>query len=438
MCYAIPGKVKEVNNKTVLVDYFGQEKKAINEFYDIHVGDYISAQGGFVIKKIPPDEARDILSVWRELFFELQDVDTRLSQLDLKGKNIDRELKTILDKALENIPLKQEELLHLISLNKGEAQELLFRAANFLRQKYHQNSCCIHGIIEISNHCRRNCAYCGISADNKNIARYRMTPDEIVDAARVATEKYGFQALVLQSGEDSSYATSELAGVIKEIKEKVPVLICVSFGEVGLKGLEELYSAGARGLLLRFETSNPQIYAQLHPHQTLETRLNHIRKAHELGYIIMTGSLIGLPNQTSKDIIGDIQLAQTLGAEMYSFGPFLPHPDTPLANHNSPSEEEILKTLALIRFIDPENAKILVTTAFETIYPLARKKSLLAGANSLMLNVTPVKYRKHYSIYPQKAYSTESIETQIEEAISLLKSLGRAPTDLGIAQKDEK
>lgn len=434
MCYAIPGRVKEIRDKYVLVDYFGEEKKALNEFYDIAVGDYICAQGGFVIKKVKEDEAKEILSAWQELFFQLQDVDLRLSRMDSGKEDSNKKLRLILDKALENIPLKKDELLYLLDLDNPQSCQLLHKSANFLRQKYHKNSCCIHGIIEISNYCRRQCTYCGISTHNKSLSRYRMAAEEIIETSVEAVEKYGFQALVLQSGEDPGYSVDEIAEIITEIKKKVPVLICISFGEIGLEGLEKLYSAGARAILMRFETSNPKIYARIHPGQELNSRLEHIKKAFSLGYLIATGALIGLPGQSNEDIINDIYLAKKLGAEIYSFGPFLPHPETPLGNFKVPSEELALKTLALARIIDSESAKILVTTALETLCSAARKEGLLAGANSLMLNVTPVKYRKLYAIYPNKANNKELISTQIKEAVSLLKSLGRAPTDLGVSE----
>ena len=354
MCYAIPGKVKALKGKTVVVDYFGQEKQALNEFYDLKVGDYISAQGGFVIKKVPPREAEETLSAWGQLFFELQDLDLRLSRLDFDRAGIDKKLAFILDQALEGVALKQEDLLYLLNLNQPRPQELLFKTANFLRQKYHQNSCCVHGVIEISNFCRCTCVYCGISTHNKPLKRYRMSPEEIVDTACRAVADYGFQALVLQSGEDPFYSPEDLADIIKTIKERQPVLICISFGEIGLKGLEKLYAAGARGLLMRFETANPVIFQKLHPGRSLDRRLAHIRKAGELGYIIMTGGLIGLPGQTKQDMIKDVYLAKNLGAEMYSFGPFLPHPQTPLGEHQPPREEDILKVLSLTRLVDPQ------------------------------------------------------------------------------------
>ena len=434
MCYAIPGRVKEVKDRRILVDYFGEEKKAINELDGLCVGDYIYVQGGYVIERIPTEEAQSILSVWRETFFALQEVDLRLSQINLEKNNIDKKLLSLLDKALEKDPLKREELLYLFTLNDPATQELLFKTANFLRQKFHKNSCCVHGIVEISNYCTKLCNYCGISAHNTNLARYRLTPEEIIETSCRAVREYGFQALVLQSGEDPYFTPDILSDIVRKIKEKVPVLLCVSFGEIGMEGLEKLYQAGARALLMRFETSNAALYEKLHPGKKFESKLAHIKKAYDLGYLVITGALIGLPGQTKEDMINDIYLAKALGAEIYSFGPFLPHPHTPLANSQVVSTKEVLKILALIRLVDPENAKILIKTAFETLDRTMRREGLLCGGNSLMLNVTPIQYRKYYSIYPNKVYSNEPIEIQIEQTVSLLKSLGRAPTDLGITE----
>ncbi|TAM43071.1 [FeFe] hydrogenase H-cluster radical SAM maturase HydE [bacterium] len=430
MCYAIPGKIEKIEDNTVIVDYFGEKRKALNELAQVKVGDYIYAQGGFVVSKISESEAQSILSVWKETFFELQEVDLRLSRLSLNDNDADKKLLGVLDKASQSKELTRDELLYLLELKDNNALELLFKTANFLRQKYHKNSCCVHGIIEISNYCRQGCQYCGISYHNKELKRYRLTKDEILEAARDAVEVYGFKSLVLQSGEDPGYSALELAEIVKGIKEKFPALIFISFGEIGTGGLEKLYQAGARGLLMRFETSNPKLYQQVHPGMSLESRLEHLRKAHEMGYLILTGGLIGLPGQSKEDILDDIFLAKELHAEMYSFGPFIPHPHTPLLRHPPARVEEVIKVLALARIIDHTNAKILVTTALETLSREAARSSLLAGANSLMLNVTPLAYRPFYSIYPNRAHQSEDISTQIESTINLLRSLGRAPTDL--------
>lgn len=430
MCYAIPGKIEKIENNTVIVDYFGEKRKALNELAEINIGDYIYAQGGFVVSKISPSEAESILSVWKETFFELQEVDLKLSRLALNDNGTDKRLLGVLDKASQSRELKSDELLYLLGLKDKKGLELLFKTANFLRQKNFKNSCCVHGIIEISNYCRQGCSYCGISYHNKGLSRYRMAKDEILKAAGEAVKDYGFKSLVLQSGEDPGYSVSELADIIKEIKEKFPVLIFISFGETGIEGLEELYRAGARGLLMRFETSNPRLYQDIHPDMSLESRLTHLRRAYAMGYLILTGGLIGLPGQEKQDILNDIFLAKELHAEMFSFGPFIPHPNTPFSEMKSVQPEEVFKALAVARIIDNSHAKILVTTALETLSRDAAKSGLSSGANSLMLNVTPLEYRRLYSIYPERAHQSEDISSQIESAISLLRSLGRAPTDL--------
>lgn len=417
MCYAIPGRVSDLLEKTAIVEYFGEKRKAINELPDLKIGDYVYAQGGFIIKVISEAEALDTLETWKEVFFELRKTDLRLSRLERT------ESHRILDKAAEGRTLKKEELLQLLKTEDQGEQQQLFRVANFLRQKHLKNACCVHGILEFSNYCQNDCVYCGIRKSNDKLKRYRMSEEEILSAVEEAVEKQGFKALVLQSGEDPEFGGGRLADLIKEIKKRFAVLLFISSGEVGRRNLEKLYTAGARGLLMRFETSNPQLYEQLHNDDSLEDRLRDLRDAYEIGYLILTGGLIGLPGQTEEDLLNDILLTKELRAEMYTFGPVLP---------KGPRSDLVLKVLAVSRIVDPENAKIVVTTGFETLDANARRQGLLAGANSMMLNVTPLKYRELYSIYPNRAHGKERIENQIREAVDLLYSLGRAPTDLGI------
>ncbi len=429
MCYAIPGRIDSLDGRSVMVDYYGEKKKAWNELSHLKVGDYVYAQGGYIIQKVGEEEALAVLSTWKELFFELQDTDLRLSKMKIPEDN--GRTSRLLDRIMEMQKFTKEELLYLLKLEKPEEKDLLYKAANFQRQKYLSNSCCVHGIIEFSNVCSRDCFYCGISTHNKGLSRYRMTEQEIIDAAVDACNVYGFKALVLQSGE-SAYPPEIQADIIRKIKEKVAVLIFISSGEVGVEGLAKLFEAGARGLLMRFETGNPELYKKIRGGLDLSTRLEHLRAAYKMGYLIITGGMIGIPGQTEEDIIDDILLAKSLHSEMYSFGPFIPHPETPFSSNSSPSSELMMKTLAIARLIDPENAKVLVTTGFETLEADALSKGLMAGANSVMLNVTPAQYQDAYDIYPNRAHKKEPIASQIERVLSLLKSIGRAPTDLGV------
>ena len=431
MCYAIPGKVKSIKGKTATIEYFGEVRRALNEKKNLKAGDYVYVQGGYVLEVIREKEAKKILEAWHEIFFALQDTDVRLSQIDTVSA--DKKFTAILGRALEGKAPSRDELVYILKNEDKNNIELLGKTANFIRRKYLGNSCCVHGIIEISNICVQACGYCGISGHNEAVTRYRMNPDAIIDWAVFTKKHYGFKALVLQSGEDCGYSIDELVYVVKNIKEKAEAFICISFGEVGLNNLEKLYASGARAMLLRFETSNAALYEVLKPGCRLQSRLNHLRRAYELGFLTMTGGMVGLPGQTADDLAGDILLARSLHAEMFSFGPFVPHAQTPLKENGGCGAELVFKVLAAARLIEQKNAKILVTTAYETVDTQAREKALMAGANSVMLNITPLEHRKFYDIYPQRAHVMETIGKQIADATTLLRRLGRAPTDLSIS-----
>lgn len=395
MCYSIPGRVIAISDKRVTVDYFGEEKQALNEFVDLSLGDYIYAQGGFIINKLKPEDAEEVLKTWRELFFKLKETDLRLSR----------------------------------------PNKTLSQIANSVRHKHLGNACCVHGIIEFSNYCQNNCLYCGIRKDNNKVQRYRMTIDEIVESAKNAVNNLGFKALVLQSGEDLFYTDEMLVEIIEKIRKECAVLLFISIGERDLEIYKKLYNAGARGVLLRFETSNPVLYSKLRPGHKLGSRIQLLVSLTKIGYLIITGSMIGLPEQTEADILEDLRLARELKAEMYSLGPFIPYPDTPLADAPKISLDEVLKYIARARILDPE-AKIVVTSALQTLdKENAAKAGLMSGANSLMINLTPKEYRELYAIYPHRIGNNKEITEQIKETIELLHSLGRVPTDFDVSRE---
>lgn len=392
MCYSIPGKVIDINNGAITLEYFDEKRKARNDFYELALGDYVYAQGGFVIQQIPTEEAQEILKTWKDFFYKLQEVDLALTQ----------------------------------------EPKSLYQLANNSRRKYLGNSCCVHGIIEFSNYCHNDCLYCGLRASNMSLSRYRMAAEEIIQTAEQAAGEFGFKALVLQSGEDLFFDEGKLLEIVRQIMEKAPALLILSFGERSLEIYQKLFEAGARGVLLRFETSNSGLYEKMRPRHQLEERLKLLKDLKTMGYLIMTGFLIGLPGQSEDDLLNDIHLAASLEPEMFSFGPFISHPETPLKNAPRPSLDQALTAIARTRLLYP-NARILATTALETLdKEKALRAGLMAGANSLMINLTPKKYRSLYEIYPKKANPEDNTQETIKKVLTLLQELGRAPTDLGL------
>ena len=430
MCYAIPAKLVEIKGRTGIVDYFGEKRNILLDFSDAKIGDYVYAQVGVLVKKITEKEALEILEVWKELFFELKKVDKAQSKIN--EESLPENVLGILQKVNLRKPLEKEELLTLFDLNDKNELSVLYEVANNVRQRQHGNASCVHGIIEFSNYCTENCSYCGIRKDMK-IERYRMSAEEIISTAKIASEKYGFKALVLQSGDDYWYDDEKLVNIVKEVR-KLGVLTFISIGSRSKETYEKLYEAGARAALLRFETSNEKIFRKLRPGTALEDRLDLIKHVKKLGYVLATGFILGLPEETTEDTLNNILLTKSLGTDMYSFGPFIPTEGTPLQKHPKISKDLALKTIAITRLAD-SNSNILVTTALETLDKTAKKEALLAGANSMMINATPSSFRKLYKIYDNRADRDIEMEQNIKETTDLLYKLGRAPADLGSAIK---
>src|SRR3972149_8258997 len=433
MCYAIPGKVLEINNNTALIEYFGEKKTALVDAGNISVGDYVYAQGGFIVEALEADEAHNILNEWEEIFFKLKERDEMLAGRISPAVGGESDIERIIAKGEAGVQLTRDELLALLRCRDRDDLNFLYSTANRIRQNVHKNSSCVHGIIEFSNICRNDCAYCGIRSDNNRLERYRMTADEIIDTAASSAKEAGFRAFVLQSGEDGYYTTERLSEIIQGIKDKHGVLVFLSIGERDEESYRRLYEAGARGVLFRFETSNRDIYSKLHTTLHYDDRLRTLQIIRDTGYIIATGSLIGLPGQGEEDILNDILLARSFGTEMYSFGPFISHPQTPLASVKTADLDTMLKVIAVTRLVH-HDGNLLVTSAVETLFGReGAEKALMAGGNSMMINLTPDRYRKLYSIYPGKGEIDKDIKDRISETISLLYSLGRAPTDIGIS-----
>lgn len=275
----------------------------------------------------------------------------------------------------------------------------LYKKADDVRKKYMGDAVHLRGIIEFSNYCRQDCLYCGLRKSNLKVKHYRMEVAEIIETAKKAVT-LGITTVVLQGGEDSYYSVDDICHVVREIK-KMNLAITLSMGERTFKDYKKFKEAGADRYLLRFETSDDDLYEEIRPGRKFETRLQCLKDLKTLGYQVGSGIMVGIPGQTHEIVAKDILLFKELDLDMIGIGPFLPHPDTPLAKNKSTGLEAVLKVVALTRIIT-KNAHIPATTAVGTIDPEGRQQALRAGANIIMPNLTSTKYREFYEIYPDK------------------------------------
>jgi biotin synthase len=308
--------------------------------------------------------------------------------------------------------LTHEEILGWLRETSSHALEQLFAQANETRHAHVGDAVHLRGLIEISSHCVRQCHYCGLRAA-RSVPRYRMTREEILACAHKAVQ-LGFGTVVLQAGEDYGIQDEWLADILRTIKAETPLAVTLSLGERLPEELRLWREAGADRYLLRFETSDPALYAAIHPLRGAapSDRVAMLRELRALGYEIGSGVMVGIPGQTFEMLAHDIELFEELDLDMVGIGPFLAHPDTPLGAGPSsgagsdqvPSSEwMVLKAVALTRLVCPE-ANLPSTTALATINTVnGREHGLESGANVFMPVLTPAPYRKMYEIYPGKA-----------------------------------
>lgn len=312
----------------------------------------------------------------------------------------------------------------------------LWQQADGVRRDHVGDAVHLRGLIEISNHCQRQCSYCGIRAGNNSVQRYRMSQDEILACAR-AGEQLGYGTVVLQAGESQLLDADWVSKLVTRLKQQTNLAITLSLGERSREELTAWHSCGADRYLLRFETSNKELFQQIHPPlgHIPSDRIALLETLQQIGYATGSGMLVGIPGQSYQDLVNDLLLLKQLKLHMVGIGPYVPDPATPLGqqmlssppaiDNVVPSESLTYKVLALARILCP-NANIPSTTAVATLFgSQGQDLGLQRGANILMPNITPQQYRTLYKIYPAKACLIEPDSQGAQQLRRRIELLGR-------------
>jgi len=319
--------------------------------------------------------------------------------------------------------LSKKEIVGFLETKNEDKISNLFKRADKIRKENVGDEVHIRGIIEASNYCIKNCFYCGLRKDNKNIKRYRLTEAEIYDACKNAYS-FNYKTVVIQTGEAAVYKIEDLCRLVSKVKKDFGLAITLSLGELDYDSLRSLKNAGADRYLVRFETSDRNLFRKVKPDSDYDKRFLMLKWLRELNYQVGSGIMVGLPGQSIDSIAEDIMLFGRIGLDMVGSGPFIANPDTPLSNSVGGDLLLSLKLIALTRIITL-NAHIPATTALGTIDGLGRQKGLASGANVIMPNVTPHKYRKDYLLYPNKICINEKPSDCSSCISSMIFSAGR-------------
>jgi biotin synthase len=329
-------------------------------------------------------------------------------------------MKALIDKLETSQTLSRDDFKELLLCD----EEYLFERARFTVKKIYGNQIFMRGLIEFNSYCKNDCYYCGLRAGNANAQRYRLSKEQIWECCQKGYA-LGFRTFVLQGGEDPHYTDDMLVEIVSKIRaEHGDCAITLSIGERSFESYERLFKAGADRYLLRHETANEEHYGTLHPEKmSCANRKKCLYDLREIGYQVGCGFMVGSPNQTLDHIVDDLLFIKELQPHMVGIGPFLPHSDTPFRNSPAGDLRLTLNILAILRLMRP-NLLLPATTALGTLESQGRELGILAGANVVMPNLSPVDVRKKYLLYDNKICTGD-------EAAECVACMGRRIQSIG-------
>lgn len=313
---------------------------------------------------------------------------------------------------------------------RGAAQADLHARARAVTRERFGDAVFVRGVVEVSNFCREDCAYCGMRRSNRTLARYR--------ADRQQLETWLLQhrpALVtdlnFQAGEDPRVVRELVLPLLDKLRRETDLGLSVGLGTLDDALYQELRAAGAAVYILKFETADPAHYRALRAPGTLAERLEHLRRLAAQGWWVSSGFIAGLPGETPARLQQNFTLADALPLCGCSVSPFVPGEDTPLRHAPAGDIELTLNCIAALRLQRPD--WIIPAVSALNLHAGANggegyRRALRAGANLVTLNLTPPRWREDYPIYTRRRYIVS--EAFVRETLA---AEGLRPAPRGLA-----
>ncbi|MFA5060099.1 MAG: biotin synthase BioB [Candidatus Omnitrophota bacterium] len=263
---------------------------------------------------------------------------------------------TLAQKSISGESLSRQTALEI--LESGEIELLpLLDAAFEVRKKFTGKEVKIHIINNAQNGaCPEDCHYCAQSKNSKApIEKYRIKSDEeILAEAKEAYESGAYRYCMVFAGRGPSDARIEhLSRLIREIKSKYPVQVCVSAGLLDSQDkAQKLKDAGLDRLNHNLNTSEDN-YANVCSTHTFDDRLNTLKLAQNVGLEICSGVIVGMGEQR-KDIVDLAFKFRELNAPSIPVNFLIPIDGNILTAKNALTPEYCLRVLCLFRFLNPK------------------------------------------------------------------------------------
>lgn len=313
-----------------------------------------------------------------------------MSQNVFSPNDTRHELKEILEKAEQRVPLSGSDMKWILGLSEPDKVQEVFKAAGKLREKYFGNRVFLYGFLYFSTYCGNSCEFCLYRKNNSAAIRYRKSPAAIIESSRRLSES-GIHLIDLTMGEDPEIFQAGGQGfelllqTIRSVKQNTNLPIMISAGVLPEAVLGKLSEAGAIWYACYQETHNRVLYQKLRTMQDYDIRINSKRRAKERGLLIEEGLLVGV-GESVADIVDSIFVMRELRADQVRAMSFVPQKGTPMERFPSPNPSKELLIIALMRLVFPE---CLIPASLDVGGHAELHQKLAAGANVVTSLIPP-------------------------------------------------
>ena len=287
-------------------------------------------------------------------------------------------IPSITDKVLNGNQITREEALFLYEQPLSE----LCKSADTIRQHFCADQFDICTIINAkSGNCSENCKFCAQSAHNHACAaQYPLLPtEEILKQAQTNHDQGVLRYSIVTSGKRLSDAeVNQMCETVREIKEKVGISVCVSFGLLNEQQFRKLKEAGVTRVHNNLETSRKN-FPNICTTHIFDDKVQAIKAAQAAGLSVCSGGIMGL-GETVEDRIDMALTLRELGVESVPVNMLNPIPGTPFGNNVRLTNNDMRRIVAVYRFILP--AASIRLAGGRGLLPDKGRGCFISGANA--------------------------------------------------------
>jgi biotin synthase len=258
------------------------------------------------------------------------------------------------ERALRDEPPSTDECLRLLDGDDVALLPLL-HAAFVPRERHFGRKVMVHVLNNVQNGlCPEDCGYCSQSkASTAAIRKYPMKSEAeiLAEAARAAEAGATRYCMVLSGRGPSLAATRQLADLVRKVKQRHPIEVCLSVGLLGEEHARILAAAGLDRLNHNLNTSERHYEAICSTH-TFRDRVETLRAAKKCGIEPCSGLIVGM-GEASRDVVDVAFELRGLEVPSIPVNFLVPIEGNPVRNDGSLTPERALRVLAVMRLVNP-------------------------------------------------------------------------------------